>query len=194
MMQLFKSKQNMDLKIIKKLLVCLSVLALTQNCKVDVKSVDDNEETYYLYDTCVLPFSSGVICKSELQLISPPMIIIDYLDSVILQEKNCPCYRGISTGFDVMFSVRNGKKHISFEPIRRIYIGDYTDYFGIFVHKNHYFFCRGDLNTFNLNPLKKIRVYSFYPKEINAIRYLGYSLWNFECDDSCKVYSKIICH
>jgi hypothetical protein len=157
---------------------------------------DDLEiETFYVFDTCVTPISSGIIRKYELLEYQPPEFLLTYLDSIVIQEKKCPCYRKQSSGFKVFFRKDDdGYAIISISPLRKLHIGNYEKYTGYFFYNDHYFLCQGSVDSFLLKENMKQSFYAFKPKEINEIEHLGYSIWNFDLTDSIILDSKTICH
>lgn len=179
-----------------KLLLLIFVFSLA-SCKENKSLVDEDfgVETFYMFDTCVTPLSSGVICRYELLQYQSPDFLLDYLDSIVTQEMKCPCYRNTSTGFEVFFRKdEDGYAIVVFRPLRKLYIGDYSKYDGYFVFNNHYFLCYGSPEQFSLKEMEKKVFYSYKPIEISEIGYLGYSMWAFDFTDSIILDSKIICH
>lgn len=165
-------------------------------CQPPIHKVDDDDifDTYYKFDTCVTPLSTGILKKYALIQYYSPEILNVYLDSIIFYEQNCPCYRNSASGFSVEFYHQDEEKQIIIRPLRKIFIGDYSKYNGFFVFKEHYFFCYGSIKQFKLKEIGNTVFYAYKPVEMLELMYFDYSMWEFDCSTDFKLIKKKLCN
>ncbi|MPM19354.1 hypothetical protein SDC9_65777 [bioreactor metagenome] len=131
------------------------------------------------YDQCTLPFASSRVLNNCLSEYAPPKFLLSYLDSILVDEQNCPCYKRWQTGFVVSFSWVSTFGRIRVVPVNKVYIGDYSSSTGYFLYKNHCFICNGDILPFKLLELRTINAFSVVPIPIHAEIFDEFSEWSF---------------
>jgi hypothetical protein len=179
---------------VKKLFKFILIFVFTIFFNSCCDNINDNSfpkmETLYLFDTCVLPKSSGMLINQQLSHYKNPNFLKNSFDKVIKSENSCPCYKKNTTGFDVLFYSDTSGNMMQIRTIHKIYIKSYHNHSGLFLYKNHLFFCRGDYEKFNFDFIKKATVFSYKPLDIWAEPkrgYYGYSQYWFMIDKNNNV-------
>lgn len=174
-----------------KLNLVILIIILLYSCRENSNhNAIPMQETLYLFDTCVLPKSSGKLINQRLSYYKTPNFLKNSFDKVIISENSCPCYKKNTTGFDVLFYSDTLRNMMQIKTIHKIYIKSYHNHSGLFLYKNHLFFCRGDYEKFNFDFIKKVTVFSYKPLDIWAEPkrgYYGYSQHWFEIDENNEV-------
>ncbi len=177
-----------------KIKLVLLIILILYSCQKNTKqNTIYNEETLYLYDTCALPLSSGILIKQKLSYYKTPRFLKPCFDKVINKECLCPCYNENTTGYDLLFYSDSLENKVQINTIHKVHIGSYMKHSGLFLYRNHLFFCRGNYEIYDFDIIKKMYFFSYKPLDIWAEPkrgYYGYSQWWFEIDKNNEVKLK----
>ncbi len=161
----------------KHMFVMLFLIAILFGCSEKKKEIQQNEiVTEEIFSYRCKPPIIGIEKIKYYHAVEyeVPVVLKSTLDSIVVKEQQCECYKYKYSGFIVDFQRINNKNKIEISSRIMIQIGNYENCFGYFKYKSHYFICRGDSTLFPLKKIRNTKVINFTPK--------------FKCSD-CYSYS-----